>query len=644
MKHCFYFLLIAFQLTLLCRGVLNAQVPKSLDSLEIYVKTHPPIDTNFVRATLRLAYELFTKKAAYQRADSLLQGAETLSIKLDYGRGLSNTYTNMGSLYYLTDRPQEALALYQKSLKSAESYTLHPRIITEKTTDVALALNKLKQYDKAVETSLKVIRMEEQYNIQPRNSRTYEIIGLALKNMNKPRQAIAYFQQRLALMKQSSATPYGLAITEHNIGRCYDDLNQEKEAILHYKTALSFIHGTDYELLRSDILGNIGLALQKDKRFQEAKPYLEQSLAMAIKQGNKEAIAPGYFMMGRFYEELKDYKQAEYYMKKALAMANERGDKAIISEYTQGLADLYGGMKDFQQAYVFQLERNQRMDSTTTVRTNAEVQRMVAKYETEKKEARIKLLQQQARFNQQEAERTRFRTNALLIGAALLLLLGGAVSAWLLNRSKLRRLEEAQKLRKQIAHDLHDEVGSTLSSISMLSGHTDALLRQNQPESAQKTVQKIYTDARQILESIDEIIWTINPGNDSLHRIALRLREYAQPLMEAKGIVLHFSADSSLDDYPVSMEVRRNLYLIGKEAINNLIKYSQATQATIRFELQNDQLMVLIEDNGRGFDAAQVSQRTGQNSMKQRASAMGGTLAVQSTLGQGTRLQLIMNP
>lgn len=210
---------------------------------------------------------------------------------------------------------------------------------------------------------------------------------------------------------------------------------------MHYKIALGYIPGTNYELLKAQIVANIGLALRKDNRFGEAKPYLEQGLAIAIKQKNNESISNSYFSLGRFYEELKDYKQAELYMKKALA--NKDDNKASIAEYKQGLADLYGGMKDFQQAYVFQLERNRLTDSTTAIRTSTDVQRMVAKYETEKKEAHIKLLQQQARINQQEAERTRFRTNALLIGAILLLMLGAATSAWLLNRARLRRLEEA---------------------------------------------------------------------------------------------------------------------------------------------------------------------------------------------------------
>jgi two-component system, NarL family, sensor histidine kinase UhpB len=498
MRHAYsYFVLLSF--LILVGSVAVAQVPKSLDSLETYVKGHTSIDTNYVQGVISLAYELNTKKAAYQRADSLLQIAEKVSIQLDYGRGLARTYNNMGNTCYLTNRPKEALLLFQKALKIGEKYKLHPRTIALTLSNIAIAYSKLGQPDKVVEIELQSLQLQKQYNLKPLPS-SYENIGHALKQMLKPNEAIGYYQQALAI-KKAANNLYGMAITQHNIGRCYDDLNQEKEAIAHYKTALSYIPGTDYELLKADILNNIGIVLRKAKRFKEAKSYLDQGMVIAIKQNNTESISFGYFNLGRFYEEVKDYKQAERNMKKALTMATERDDKASIANFTQGLADLYGGMKDFQQAYVFQLERNQRMDSTTAIRTSTQVQQMVAKYEAEKKEAHIKLLQQEAKFSQQEAERTRFRTNALLTVGVLLLLLGAAVSAWLLNRSKLRRLQEAQTLRKRIAQDLHDEVGSTLSSISLLSGHTDKLLSDNRPgvdasETAQKMVQKIYTDAQ----------------------------------------------------------------------------------------------------------------------------------------------------
>ncbi|GAB3802018.1 hypothetical protein GCM10028819_30470 [Spirosoma humi] len=622
-------------------GIVGAQVPQSLDSVTIYLKNHTTQDTNYVRALNTLGRELHsTANPDYVRADSVLWVSEQLAIKLQYGLGLAKVYTNRASIYYLTDRPQQALEYFQKALATAESNKLNPRFICGAISNVAAALSKLGQYDKVVTMELRSLRLQEQHNVQPRIATTYGGIGNAFRQLNKPQEALTYYQQALAIM-QSTKNTSGLAIIENNMAICYDNLKQYEKSIPYYKRALKHAQEVKFELLQADILVNIGLALKLSNRPKEGIPFVKRSLAIGQKQGNKATMATAYFNLGQIYEDLKYYTPAETYLKKALQLARERNNKEQIDNYTQGLADLYGGMKNFQQAYVFQLEKNQHIDSMTSVRTSAEVQRLVAKYQAEKKEAQIKLLRQQAQIQNEELTNKRLQTNGLLIGGVLLLLLGAAVSAWLLNRARIRRLEEAQALRKQIAHDLHDEVGSTLSSISLLSGMVKGLIEQNRPESVERAIQKINTDARQILDAMDEIIWTLNPGNDSLHRIAIRLQEYAQPLMESKDIRFSLVADPALDVLPISMEVRRNLYLIGKEAINNLVKYSQASQATMRFEHQKEQLRVVIEDNGRGFDTAQPSQRTGQSSMQQRAKAMGGSLEVRSAPEQGTSLILI---
>lgn len=637
------YLKVVFLLGLLSGKQAVGQSLHSLDSLKTYLNTHTPTDTNYVIALNELGNLTTRRKADYSQADSLLQVAEKLAIKLNFGRGIYRANTNMGSNYYLSNRPRQTLEALQKALDIAETYKLGNRTVTNAMTNLGTAYHTLQQYEKSLDVLLRSLRMQEHVNVQPRNEETFNGIGLALKEMNRPQEAIGYFQKALAL-KKALNNPYGMAICEQNIGRCYDDLGQGAKALRYYQAALPHAKEAGSELLQSDIYVNTGLVLRKANRLTEAKQAIEQSLVISSKQQHKSGMATAYFNLGQVYEELKAYKQAELYMKKALMLAHELDNKDKISIYTQGLADLYGGMKDFQQAYVFQLKRNQRIDSTTTVRTNAEMQRMISQYETEKKQNQINLLRQQARLRDQQLASKQFQTKALLIGSALLLLLGAAVSAWLLNRARLRRLQEAHNLRKQIAHDLHDEVGSTLSSISLLSGLVNQLIAQNRPESVERAIHKINADARQILEAIDEIIWTINPSNDSLHRIALRLQAYAQPLMESKNIRFSLVADATLESLPVSMEIRRHLYLIGKEAINNLVKYSEASRATLRFEQQQEQLRVVIEDNGRGFDPSHPSQRTGQLSMQERARAMGGILAVKSTPGQGTLLQLLVSP
>lgn len=280
----------------------------------------------------------------------------------------------------------------------------------------------------------------------------------------------------------------------------------------------------------------------------------------------------------------------------------------------------------------------QTFGSTFSIQISAEGQQLVTYGKIEQKKAQIKLLRQQVPNREEDL------TSSLLIGGVLLLVLSIVVTAWLRDRARLRRLEVAQALRKQIVRDLHDEVDSTLSSLFLLSGTVDQFIARNKPESVEQAIQKINTDARRILEAMNEIIWTLNPENDSLLRIAIRLQTYAQPLMESTNIRFSLIADPTLDTLPISGEVRRNLYLIGKEAINNLVRYSEATWATMRFEHQKNQLKVVIEDNGKGFNPARFTQRTGQLSVQERAQAIGAILAVKSRPGQGTLLQLTVYP
>ena len=225
-------------------------------------------------------------------------------------------------------------------------------------------------------------------------------------------------------------------------------------------------------------------------------------------------------------------------------------------------------------------------------------------------------------------------------GGALAFMLLLVTGAWLSNRNKLKQLQLSQELRNKIAADLHDEIGSTLSSISLLSGITEENLRKNESVKAGQMIHRIQQDSRQVMESMDDIIWTVNPQNDSLSRIILRLKEFALPLAEAKEIVLDFQGFSMIDATTLSMEVRRNIYLICKEALNNLLKYSQASEGTIRFQIESKTLLITIKDNGIGFDTKAFSSRNGLRNMQERAKELRGEFSVESGLGKGTSIIL----
>ncbi|MGV8095346.1 MAG: two-component regulator propeller domain-containing protein [Mangrovibacterium sp.] len=204
---------------------------------------------------------------------------------------------------------------------------------------------------------------------------------------------------------------------------------------------------------------------------------------------------------------------------------------------------------------------------------------------------------------------------------------------------RIRNLIKLQKLRIKIASDLHDDIGSTLSSISIMSDLLQSQL-DNTPR-AREIIQNIGGNAHEMLESMDDIIWSVNPLNDKFQDLALRIREYAIPLFEMKDIRFTIMTPEELFSLSLPMDIRRNLFLIAKEAVNNLVKYAGCTEACIAFSLAHSTLAMSIDDNGKGFDAENMkSSRNGLNNMKRRATQIHGNLAIQSETGKGTHISL----
>ena len=208
---------------------------------------------------------------------------------------------------------------------------------------------------------------------------------------------------------------------------------------------------------------------------------------------------------------------------------------------------------------------------------------------------------------------------------------------YFIYRYRINQLIKIQVIRNKIASDLHDDVGSTLSSISIMS---DILQTQFDDQSrSEQMIQKIGENAHTMLDSMDDIIWSVNPSNDKFQNIAIRIREYAIPLFEMKNIQFSILTPQEMFSITIPMEIRRNIYLIAKEGINNLLKYSECKEAKVEFSIQHSILTLIINDNGKGFDITKVKpHRNGLENMKNRASQINGDLTISSEIGKGTTI------
>lgn len=204
-------------------------------------------------------------------------------------------------------------------------------------------------------------------------------------------------------------------------------------------------------------------------------------------------------------------------------------------------------------------------------------------------------------------------------------------------RYRLQQALKLERLRHRISTDLHDDIGSTLSSISILS---DIAAREKDHHQSGNMLQEIKQNSVSLMEKMDDIVWSINPVNDSIEDLMLRIKRFASRLFEAKEIDYSILIDESIGIAKLDMETRQHIYLIMKEAINNLVKYSDCTKALIKVKYDDNYLNIEISDNGKGFNQQKIQFGNGIISMKKRAEAIHAKIRIDSELNKGTIVSL----
>jgi signal transduction histidine kinase len=206
-----------------------------------------------------------------------------------------------------------------------------------------------------------------------------------------------------------------------------------------------------------------------------------------------------------------------------------------------------------------------------------------------------------------------------------------------LRRIREERLEELERVRKRIATDLHDDIGSTLTRISLL-GEVARQQAGSTDRSVVEPLSSIASLSRELVDSMSDIVWAINPKKDHLSDLSQRMRHFASDLFTARQVDFRFRTPDTDGDVAVGANVRRELFLVFKEAVNNVVRHSACTEAALEFRAEPDGLVLVVSDNGRGFDLRRASDGHGLLSMRQRTEALGGRFEVISTPGEGTLL------
>jgi signal transduction histidine kinase len=225
---------------------------------------------------------------------------------------------------------------------------------------------------------------------------------------------------------------------------------------------------------------------------------------------------------------------------------------------------------------------------------------------------------------------------------------------FLTRRRMLQRLEELERLhaiereRARIARDIHDDLGSNLTRIAILSQPAREKIRE--PQHAANVLSGIYSVAHDGIRALDEIVWAVDPQHDTLDSLVSYMGKYAQDFLEAANIRCFLDFPIELPSWPLGAETRHNLFLAFKETLNNTLKHAVATEVRISLSLQPDAFVLVLKDNGRGFDPQQqpsadggrIAGGHGLPNLERRLAAIGGRCEIKTSASEGTRVAFIV--
>ncbi|MDB6108939.1 MAG: Multi-sensor signal transduction histidine kinase [Pedosphaera sp.] len=215
---------------------------------------------------------------------------------------------------------------------------------------------------------------------------------------------------------------------------------------------------------------------------------------------------------------------------------------------------------------------------------------------------------------------------------------------------RIQLLEQQRALEKErdrIARDMHDDVGGSLTRITLLSEIAEAEIASGKitvSEDAKSRIQKISAMSREVVRNIDEIVWAVDPGNDSLEKFGSYICHMAEELLKVTPINCRLDVPTLFPHYFLGSDVRHNLFLVVKESLNNMVKHAQASEVSLQMGIAGTHFTIRLQDNGRGFEAAESKPfANGLNNMRMRMEKIGGSLKLETRPGHGTTTTLGIN-
>jgi signal transduction histidine kinase len=464
---------------------------------------------------------------------------------------------------------------------------------------------------------------------------SYNFNGLFYMNMDSLPQAITHFRLALIYIRQPPYVSFysNLSYPYHihgNMAETYQKLKAYDSAIHYAHKSLTEARQVNRARGEAIALQTIGDCYKAQYNYGEAVTRLLEAKNISFASGDYDVSLLCYSSLGNCYAELQMTDSVRYYLQEGTALiASYPNINRFFS--TQFLTSAYSSFEKIKEEKlsITMLKQLVQLQKQSLGSHNRQLQNIfTASINNEK---RLLELEVADALQKQRLANSRFLIT--LISMALMLIL-----FWLYT-VRLRNKQTLSNIRDKISRDLHDDIGASLSSLNIYASIAQSQIEQNLPKT-KEMLGKISDQTVSLLDNMDDIIWSISTHSAQHGSLDTRIKNYGADMLSHSDISVDYNLDPDIADVMQNMLARKNIWLICKEAINNLAKYSEARQVKISAKLLSQFLEIKIEDNGKGFDVNSPYHGNGLKNMRTRCEEIGGEYNILSSAGKGTVVKL----
>jgi signal transduction histidine kinase len=612
----------------------------------VYSHTYSQTNTDSLNTVAMSLYKENPNKAV-----EILEEALKIASNKNDLKQIAYTKNNLGIIYRDLGEFEKA-KLFSVTALSTTNDSL---VIASAYNNIGAVNRSLALYEDALKAYLNALKIYESTNDLNKQATVNNNIGMVYSYLNMSAKAIEYHLKAKRFFEKEQ-NKKGISETYNNIAIIYANDGDLDKALDYFKYSLALEEDLNDKKGIAESVNNVGAVYYYMAKIDSALIYFNRSVAIEKSIGNFAGVGASYNNIAQVLIENNEVDASKTFIDSAYFFAKQSKTAVDIETALNNYSQYYEAKNDTKTALKYFKDYVAFKDSTLNIETNTKVAKLEIEFQTEKKEKEI--LSQRADLAEKELSLN--KKNTQLLGLGILAIVLSLLGYLFYNQQKLKnrqlqkeselkdalvKIETQNRLQEQrlrISRDLHDNIGAQLTFI--ISSLDNLKYGFKLPEKLNDKLKYISEFTTTTIYELRDTIWAMNKNEISYEDLQIRISNFIDKAnVASKDVSFKFNISEEVNKKStLSSIVGMNIYRIIQEAVNNAIKYAEASVISVKIHYKNDVIEIEIIDNGKGFDVANVELGNGINNMKKRAEEIKADFSIISKPNSGTTISMSM--